>query len=232
MVPILVAAVAVAAVVAWQVVPRTTNAQAGGPTAVASGSPSASASLRSTQTPSPSPGTDAQAGDDAATQLKSCRQRVDRADTVLAAAKTGATHWAEHVQAQTDANDGRITVAEMNAIFARTRLAGPDDQDHYRKALSAYEDDDGSCSSVDGASTKEAAALSSCRDRRDAQRPVLKAAAPAMADWKSHLAAMTRSRMHHMDDAEQIWVDAWRAAPPHIKAYEKAADAFGGAPDC
>lgn len=224
-VPILVAALAVAAVVAWQVIPRTTNAQAGGPASVAASV--ATATANSTPRPSSSGG-----GDSASAELKSCRQRVSQADEVLAAAKTGVGHWAEHVQAQTDANEGRITVDEMDDIFARTRLAGPEDQDRYRKAVSGYEDADGRCKAVSGASKRESAALSSCQDRLDAQQPMLKAAAPAMADWKSHLAAMKRSRMRHMDDAEQIWVDAWRAAPPHIEAYDTAADAFRDAPDC
>lgn len=222
---VVVVAAAVAAVVAWQVVPRSSDAAAGGPRSVAV-APSTSAS--STPSPSPSARTD----DQAAARLSSCRDRVGEADAVLAAAKTGVGHWAEHVQAQTDANAGRITVATMDATFARTRLAGPDDQDRYRKAVAGYEDADGSCSAVAGASNKESAALSSCRDRSKAQQPVLKAAEDAMADWRSHLAAMARSRAHHMDDAEQIWVDAWRAAPPHIQAYDKAAAAFRGAPDC
>lgn len=224
-VPILAAAVAVAAVVAWQVVPRTTNAEAGGPTSVTS---AATTSASST----PAPSSSAVRHDEAAAELTSCRRRVDQADGVLAAAKTGVGHWAEHVQAQTDANEGRITVAEMDGIFARTRLAGPEDLNRYRKAVAGYEDADGVCEPVSGATKKESAVLSGCQDRLDAQQPVLEAAAPAMADWKSHLAAMKRSRMHHMDDAEQIWVDAWRAAPPHLKAYDKAADAFRDAARC
>jgi hypothetical protein len=221
-VPILVAAVAVAAVVAWQVVPRTTNAQTGGPLSGATTSTSST----------PAPSSSAVRQDPAAAELTSCRQRVGHADAVLEAAKTGVGHWAEHVQAQTDANEGRITVDAMGDVFARTRLAGPEDQERYRKAVGGYEDAGGTCKAVAGATKKESAALRGCQDRLDAQQPVLEAAAPAMADWKSHLAAMKRSRMHHMDDAEQIWVDAWRAAPPHIKTYDMAAAAFRDAARC
>jgi hypothetical protein len=225
-VPILIVAVVAATVVAWQSLPRTTDAQAGGPASVASSPATTSAS------PTPTPSSSAGRDDPAAARLMSCRQRVRQADEVLAAAKTGVGHWAEHVRAQTDANEGRITVDKMDGIFARTRLAGPSDQDRYRKAVADYEKADGVCKAVPGATRKESAALNGCQDRLDAQQPVLKAAAPAMADWKSHLAAMRRSRMRHMDDAEQIWVDAWRAAPPHIRAYDMAAAAFRDAAHC
>lgn len=225
-VPILVTAAAVAAVVTWQTVPHTTDAEVGGRPSVAA----AAATPRASGTPPTSSG--AESGDRAAARLDSCRDRVGQADAVLAAADTGIGHWADHVQAQTDANDGRITVERMDATFARTRLAGPDDQDRYRKAAAGYADADGSCSPVAGATKKKAAALAGCQDRLDAQQPVLQAAGAAMADWKSHLAAMARSRAHHMDEAEQIWIDAWRAAPPHIKAYDKAAEAILDAPDC
>ncbi len=224
-VPILVAAAAVAGVAVWQAAPHTTDAEVGGRPSVAATAPTP----RSSSAPPPSSNV---SSGDAAARLDSCRDRVRRADDVLAAADTGIGHWADHVQAQTDANNGRITVTEMDAVFARTRLAGPDDQDRYRKALIKQEDASGSCDPEPGATKKEAAALVRCHDRSDAQQPVMKAADAAMADWKSHLAAMARSRAHHMDNAEQIWLDAWQAAPPHIRAYDKAAAAFGDAPDC
>lgn len=155
-----------------------------------------------------------------------------QADDLLAAEKAGVGHWAEHVQAQTAANADRITVDEMNAIFTRTRLAGRDDQDRYDEAVTGYADADGSCAAVAGASQQDAAALARCRDRFDEQQPVLQAGDAAMADWRSHLAAMTRSRTHHLDDAEEIWINAWRAAPPHLRAYENAIATFRDAPDC
>lgn len=226
-VPVLIALVAVAAVIGWQVLPRTTDAHAGSPASTVAAVPTASATTSATPTPS----ADSGAADRVAAALKGCRAKVADADAVLAAAKTGIGHWDEHVQAQTDANAGRITVERMDDIFARTRLAGPADQDRYRKALAAYDDAEGSCFAVAGAPAKDAATLAHCRARASAQHPVLTAAAPAMADWKSHLAAMARSRAHHMDDAEQIWVDAWRAAPPHLEAYAKAAGTYDP-PDC
>jgi hypothetical protein len=156
---------------------------------------------------------------------------VRAADKVLAEAKIGIKHWATHVQAQTDANNSKISVGQMNAKFKVTRLAGPADQSRYRKALATYQEQKGSCQRVAGAAASVAASLAKCDDRARAQRPVLAAAADGMADWRSHLAAMQRSRMTHVAHPEAVWLRAWRAAPPHIRAYDKAVANFD-APRC
>jgi hypothetical protein len=156
---------------------------------------------------------------------------VRAGDKVVEAADLGVGHWATHVQAQTDANRAKITVATMKGKFAKTRLAGPADQKRYADAMSDYHKADRSCDTVKGATQKVAAALTKCSQRSKAQRPVIRAAAPAMKDWRSHLAAMQRSREGHVVNAEAIWLKAWRAAPPHIKAYQKAAGDFD-APSC
>jgi hypothetical protein len=198
---------------------------AGGSTA----GPSTSGSASPQGTPSASSTT--ARGLAGAKSLASCRAKVRAADKVLAEAKIGVTHWATHVQAQTDANHGKITVGQMNGTFKATRLAGPADQSRYHKALVRYRDLKGSCQPVRGADSSVAASLAKCADRARAQRPVLAAAANGMADWRSHLAAMQRSRMTHVHDAQGVWLRAWRAAPPHIRAYEKAVQHFD-APSC
>src|SRR6478672_6200944 len=47
----------------------------------------------------------------------------------------GIDHWSQHVQAQTDANAGRISLEGMKKSFMRTRLLGPSDIASYRGAL-------------------------------------------------------------------------------------------------
>ena len=65
--------------------------------------------------------------------LRACRAKVKAADEVLDAAKTGMGHWSEHVQAQTDANSGEITIGEMEDIFQRTMKAGDEDEKRYAR---------------------------------------------------------------------------------------------------
>jgi len=186
---------------------------------------------RATASPTPTAGSSAGSAARAEQALRSCRRGVDAADAVLAAARTGVGHWAAHVQAQTDADAGEITVQQKNAVFGRTRRAGSDDQSRYRRAKAAYERTDGSCARVAGAPASTTSALARCRTRAAAQRPVLEAAAPAMQDWRHHLEAMMASRMHQVSNPDQVWVHDWRAAPPHIEAYVAATEHFD-APRC
>jgi hypothetical protein len=197
--------------------------------------PSASATPtedESSATPrSPSPSRAGQAGAEVAQVLEGCQDKVRAADRVLKAADVGIGHWAEHVQAQTDANSGKISVKKMDAIFKRTRLDGPDDVKAYDRARDDVDQSSGSCDEPEGATGPDRDKIEDCAARSKAQRPVLAAAEDGMDDWESHLAAMRRSRMGHVNDAQGVWIRAWRAAPPHIKAYEKAAKGFD-APPC
>jgi hypothetical protein len=157
---------------------------------------------------------------------------VQARDEVIAAASTGAGHWSEHVQAQTDANRGKITATEMQRVFKSTRLAGPADVRRYEKAVSSDKNQTGACEAPPGTNEKLRAQFDSCAQRSKAQRPVLASGARVMADWKSHLGAMRMSRMGHVDDAQGVWLRAWRAAPPHISAHTSAASSYKDAPDC
>jgi hypothetical protein len=175
------------------------------------------------------------ASEQAVQAMESCRERVRAADEVLEQAQTGIGHWAAHVGAERDAQAGRISVEDRQAIFKATRLQGPADQKRYADALAAYDRvRDASCDEVDEADEADeevTATLASCQQRASAQAPVLKAAAGAMGDWKSHLAAMQRSREVHVADAQEVWLDAYRAAPKNLDAYDEAKREFD-APDC
>jgi hypothetical protein len=167
----------------------------------------------------------------AAAAVKGCRAKVQAADEVMAAGKDGMRHWAEHVQAQTDAFAGEITVGKMENIFERTMAAGDEDEKRYTAAVKAYHHRDGSCRAVAGASARIGRQLIRCADRGRAQRPVLAAADDGMADWTKHLAEMRRSQHGKVHNPQKKWLKTWRAAPPHINAYKKAADRFS-APRC
>lgn len=172
------------------------------------------------------------AADDLAQRaLTECRAKVRAGDQVLETAATGVQDWATHVQAQTDANSSKITATEMEGEFKQTRLAGPRDQKRYADAVSAYDRQDGSCAAVADASKTTKTALARCAARDKAQQPVMEAAGPAMADWKSHLSAMQRSRQGHVENAQATWLRAWRRAPKNLDAYAKAAADFD-APRC
>lgn len=201
--------------------------------AAAPSSPATTASPSSTPPDSPAPSASSTAASAAAVRvLADCRQRVRAADEVVKEAATGIRHWEAHVGAERDAARDAISIEERQAIFKATRLQGPKDQKRYADAQREYERvADASCREADGADDEVAAALTSCRERAEAQEPMMAAAAKPMGDWKSHLADMQRSREVHVADAQRVWIEAYEAAPPNINAYEKARRDFD-APRC
>jgi hypothetical protein len=165
--------------------------------------------------------------------MNACRGRVQAADDVLKEARTGVGHWEAHVDAERRQEAGTISIDERQQIFKETRQKGPADQNRYADALRAYDKvKDASCDKAAGADSNVTATLSSCHARATAQSRVMKTAAAAMGDWKQHLADMQRSRTVHVNDAQQVWLNAYRAAPRHINPYEKAVQKFQKAAKC
>ena len=205
--------------------PTTSPAAVGTPSAAVPSTPTPSASAERTATATP-------AGAEAMGAMEACQKRVRAADKVLDEARTGIAHWEAHVGAERVTRAGKISVDDRQRIFKETRLKGPADQKRYADAQRDYERvRDAYCGKAEGADATVAATLSTCRERADAQAPLMRAADAAMGDWKSHLAAMQRSREIHVDNAEAIWLAAYRAAPKNINAYEKALRKFD-APTC
>ncbi len=249
----LIAITAVATVVVWQLSDSEASValsaaeesavidDSGPPSTGPSGSPADEASDSSspslaadptTPTPTPAgPVVNARAIDWGAA-VAGCQHRVRSRDTVIARAATGIEHWHEHIQAQTDADAGRITPEGMKRSFMRTRLEGPSDVASYSGALDIAASQSGSCGTPKGAPASVAATMSRCAQRMAAQRPVLVAGAAGMDDWSAHLAFMRKNKTHPIDHAQTMWIDQWRAAPPHIAAFENAQSTFGPAPSC
>jgi hypothetical protein len=208
------------------------DATTAGPRTEASSSPAESQGP-STAESSPSPSIDP-ASAPGKEALAACQAKVGAADEVIEQGKTGVEHWAEHIQAQKDRVDGKVTVEEMKARFKATRLAGPEDLKRYNDAKAAYEDLEGSCAEVEGADTEVAAALADCNERRQAQKPLMAATADGMKDWKNHLAFMQRNKLHQAGtpkEAAATWWQQYLAAPKNINAFKEATENFD-APSC
>jgi hypothetical protein len=208
------------------------DATTAGPQAESSSSPVESQGP-STAESSPSPSVDP-ASAAAKEALAACQAKVRAADEVIKEGKTGVEHWAEHIQAQKDRVDGKVTEEEMKARFKATRLAGPEDLKRYNDAKAAYEDLEGSCAEVEGADTEVAAALADCSERSQAQKPLMAATAEGMKDWKNHLAFMQRNAVHQAGtpkEAAATWWQQYLAAPKNINAFKEATENFD-APRC
>ena len=177
---------------------------------------------------SPQPGPDASK---APAALRECRAKVAAADQVLIEAKDGMQSWSDHLQAQTDFNDGKIDQEEMDDIFDKTRNDGNSDVERYRSAVDRHDSLHGSCGVVPGAPAEIAEGLSRCAQRSRAQQPVLAAADAGMTDWRVHLADMAKSDKGKIHNPQAKWIRTWRAAPKNINAYNKAVQEFS-APRC
>jgi hypothetical protein len=233
----LIVATAVASLVMWRM--SDSEASIALPAEQPSAVVDSTTATATTPTPSVTPEPSAAASPSAkaqtvdwSTTVANCRKAVKARDTVIARAATGVAHWSQHVQAQTDANAGRISPKTMSKIFMRTRLLGPSDVRRYRDALDGAQKTSDDCAADNDAPAAVQTTLAQCSNRLKAQTPVLAAGARGMADWNSHLAAMRRNKQGHVHNAQQVWIDAWRAAPPNIKAFDRAAATFRGAADC
>jgi hypothetical protein len=163
--------------------------------------------------------------------LEACRAKVSAADNLLAVAKEGMGHWSEHIQAQTAANAGKISIEKMNEIFDRTMAAGHHDEERYAGGVKAYQDQRGSCDPTAETDSEIKAQLAQCAERERAQQPVLNAAEDGMEDWTKHLGDMRRSKKGQIHNPQKKWLQTWRAAPKNINTYEEAAAKFA-APAC
>lgn len=169
-------------------------------------------------------------------ELAACAGSLTAGDAVLAAARVGVDHWSQHVQARTDLLAGRQAEAVTKAIWKRTRLAGPSDQQQYAAALSAWNPKSSACAVLEptGEDARVREAAAACQTRAAAVARAITASRTAMTDWQTHLGNMARHAAGEMtaEHAQHLWVESWRTAPSHISAYQTAMSDVAKAPVC
>ena len=165
--------------------------------------------------------------------IRACAEELSLASTVVHAAARGVSDWSGHVQARTDMLQGRISVTAMEAIWKRTRLAGPADQSRFQAARKRYQSTS-HCRGLRDASTSNADLAAGCASRAQVAATAVSAAELAMRDWQSHLGNMVMHADGRMNSvvAQRKWVAAWRHAPRHIAAYRSARLALDKATPC
>lgn len=235
-VPVVVIAAAAAGVLLWSAQQNPAGIPPNPASTNAAVPPSSSAAPSNDPAPKSGPSEDASGstGEQAeiAEAVADCRREVGRAESVLDAAGPGVDHWRQHVQAQTDLSLDRNTEAETKAIWKRTKLAGPSDIAKYQTARSGHTSVADACKAVEGAEDDKADQLQQCRARLDKVRAALSSADLAMGDWADHLADMRKSAGGHVHNAQDVWLDTWRAAPPNLEKYATAMDALAKTKSC
>lgn len=224
---------------AWLLGPSRGGSSAGPGPETAQTAASATQSPGASATPAGSTSTPTDAGSSATSgsvtgqqALENCRAQIGKVQTVVDAASSGIDHWRRHVQAQTDRFEGRIDEARMRAEFAETKLAGPEDVRRYDAAVAANTGDAGGCQPPQAAPAEIAGQLEACRRRFEVLEGGLGQADTTMNDWKTHLADMQRSASSHVPHAQDVWLEAWRKAPPNLQAWAATQQSIADAPAC
>ena len=200
-------------------------------TSVGTGQPQAAATTAPASTAAPSPAPTPTPTDPAEAAVAACRTTVAAAEAVVAGAGTGALHWSIHTQARTDFLAHKITLAQTNAEFKRTKLLGPADQKTFADALAAYERVANGCN---GQSTSSEPAAATCATKAAALHTTVVAGQAVMKDWASHLNNMALHAADEMSatQARAAWLAAWKAAPANLDAFSAAEAANTKTPSC
>jgi hypothetical protein len=188
--------------------------------------PAAQATRSPTADAAPAPDIDAAAAQEA------CQSHVVRARTVLRAARSGVEHWNDHVSSRTELLAGRMTKDDVSAIWKRTRLAGPADLEAFQAAYDAYAAEREACAQAAGDLADRA--VRTCAAAAAAADAAVQAAAVVLEDWSDHLENMVAHGRGDFDaaHAQDLWVEAWEEAPPHLEAYQGAVADLAATPAC
>lgn len=154
-----------------------------------------------------------------------CRAEIAAAEAVVAATRTAATHWRQHVQARTDLLAHRVTLDRTKAIWKATRLAGPADVQRVASADTAFALVRGGCARLPG---------SACKTRLTALAEASRTGHAATRDWQHHQAMMVSHKAGEFDaeHAQSLWVTAWKTAPKNLNAFATASATLAQAPVC
>jgi hypothetical protein len=191
-----------------------------------------------TATTSPTTTATTSAADAAArTALQACVDRQNAAKPVLDTIATGAGHWNDHVQAQTDLNSGARSLIDVKEnTWGPTRAAGPGDVAAYQAAQAAFTSAPACPTSVGQlpAPADVAPKLQACAAREQALDNVLSTGDLVIGDWRTHLSEMADHADGHIDSyqAQMNWLKRWAEAPAHLDPYKAAVAALAGAPGC
>lgn len=245
--PIILAAVVVcvaAAGTAWGLT------RGGGPSDATHSAP-ATASTPAAQTSSPSPSatpSDSSSPSSGATptssittrsaaldHLDACRATIETGQKMVTAADKNYADWSGHVYAQTDYDKGKITFKQAEAIWDRTKKAGPDDLKKYDAAKKAWDKaDHKACTGLQPGDGATANVVKACTDRSAAMIKVIDKGGPVYAGWKGHQAQMTHTeeKSNDPDAYFKEWFGRVHNAEKPLAAYKKAQTAYRRTATC
>jgi len=240
-----VVGVAVIAFLLVRLVGGTLGSTAATPSPVATGAATASASTLATSstttttTPITGPAAPTTSAADAAARaaLTACVDWQNAAKGLVDAMATGAGHWGDHLQGQTDISSGKRSYIDVKTTtWGPTKAAGPGDVAEFQAAQTAYAAAPGCPTSTVQlpAPAEVAPKLQACAAREQSLDAVVATGTVVLGDWTTHLTEMAQHSDGHLDgsQAEATWIQRWQDAPAHLDPYRAAAAALAAAPAC
>lgn len=220
--------------IAWAVHSRGDSTTAGKSPST-SVSSSSSTSSPDTSTTGASPSTSEASGDDAAqTALDACVSEVAAGRSLASAASNSARDWGTHTSAETETDAGKITFAQAEALWAKSKANAKTDLAAFAKASAAYDKVKGACGSVTAKTEGSTLATkgTACAKRGAALQKVAKAGTKVNDQWAAHVVMMGNKA--HMDTKSyrSMWLGMVRDAKPALAAYKSAAAGLKTAPAC
>ena len=134
--------------------------------------------------------------------LARCARAVEAAEQALAAAEPGQRNWADHVQAYRDLVAGGARYGAAEAVWTRTRLAGPSDLVRFAPPDRRWLASRGACARLGGLSEEEQQVGRVCAARAAAVDAAVVAARTTLDQWRTHQQDMAQRRARQIGRAE------------------------------
>ncbi len=169
--------------------------------------------------------------------LQSCVARQAAAKGLVDSIATGASHWSDHVQGESELESGARSLIDVKTnTWGPTRSAGPADVAAFQAATAAYTSAPACPTTAPSpsASADLTTRMQACATREQALDTVIGIGSQVMGDWGTHLSEMADHADGHIAgaQAQANWIKRYSEAPVHLTPYKTAAAVYASSPAC
>lgn len=162
-----------------------------------------------------------------------CQHQLTTGDALLSAQRDAATHWGQHVGAQTALDAKRITPAQAKKQWAASKAFGPSDLAASSAAETAYRAAGRSCRTpATAVAESRSEAAEACSTFAAGQARTIGLGRTVVKQWSTHLDMMARKAEINHEEYMTTWTGMVKAAQPPLTALDSAARSLGAAPEC
>lgn len=166
--------------------------------------------------------------------LTACRSEVTAGQKFVRAADKSYAGWYDHVYAQVEYDNGKLSRTAAQKIWDDTKAKGPDDLKAYDGAKPAYDKARGDCEHATAGDGVDQSVVAACQRRATAIGKVADAAAPVYSQWKGHQKQMTHmhEKMHDPNAYYAEWHHRVAEAKQPLAKYKTASEGYQEVPAC